>query len=323
MNYPDLSKPNEPIFCGEGPMDPFLRNDANALTNLRFSTGRLVADLHDGEIVLTSESEMKLFGYGVEDLLPASTGYDTNMVADDALTNCNRGGELTQRGLAFFTVGMAARVGVPYLCLPSGRERYPSWLDEVLERKIRTVVTDSCAVDITHGTIGQRFRLGSLVTTGAVFDYATGKPPESTAVVETCGNILRHASRTFATCALARGHEDLQHRHGTIIWTTEDAENLVAKPEQPFEIPKAFSPFLVASLLGTDEDQRKAHVNIRTRRSDLIFDVPANRRSGRIAIPIRVWLFGYPVALPMMSFCSIPSPVDFDALAEAVKVSER
>ena len=305
-----FDKPREPVFCGIGACDPYMRQDANAMSEHRFSTGRFVAKLSNSEIWIPANSEISLFGYGVGELLPRSAGYDWPFPADETMTDCMDGGSPTPNGMLFCTIGMSARIGTPYIP-QSNRNRFPEWLDEACEKKLHAVMSESCSIEIAYGTIGLRYHLGSLIQRMG-FGYPTGTAVEDEPVETVCGKTLRYFDRTFATCALQHDHAETQHRHGTIVWADEDAERLAERPEQPFEEPKAFSPFLIASMFGGP----RATVKIRTGYSDLVIE---NRRapvvdpdgvtSWSIALPIRVWLYGYPVVMPEIH-CGLPTLTD-------------
>ncbi len=309
------------IYCGDGPCDPFLRCDKNALLPYRFSTGRLLASLDAGteyrcaELRIEADSLIKLFGYGMDESLPLAAGYDSSPMADDTMTNCLSGGAMAMQGMQFITTGMTVRIGNPYLCGPLGSglriERYPSWIDESVERKLREILGTACSVELGIGTLGCRFNLGSLVTHGGVFDYGTGTEAkdDSMPIKKHCGKSLRHSNRIYATCALECDHTESQHRHGTIVWADEDAERLENAPEQPFDQPKAFSPFVVAAAFG---HKAIPSVQIRTGRSDLLLEIPRapilpRIPAGGIAIPIRVWLFGHLTAAFDSMTCGLPS----------------
>lgn len=304
-------------YCGPGACDPFMRHDANALYALRYSTGRIIASLDPltPGLRVVRRSEIELFNYGVGEQTPDSTGYVKDgygsFDADETMTNCARGGAMAPSGQAFVIVGMAVRVGTPYLCgLPShgSPALYPSWLDEVSE-KIRSVLSEDCTAELAFGTMAMRYRLGSLVTHGAVFDFATGvgePPPE---VEKPCGQTLKHSGRVFATCALQAEHTEEQHCGGTILWTDEDAAQIESGREQPMFHPKTFSPFALMAISGYED---RAVVRIRTGRDDLVFE--AKPAVGRVAVPIRVWLFGRQIFVPDPITCGVPILTDEEVM---------
>lgn len=311
-------------MCGPGVADPFLRQDINGLATSRFSTGRLLSQeiAHSGaDIRFSGRESAELFTYGVGEMVPPATGYADCRNGDASMTNCNMGGALVGRQQVFMTNGIAVQLGVPYIPGDGLTEHYPRWLGHY-EKQIREALAGSISMEMRHGNVGLRYRLGSLLSYGSVFGPVTGEAPPTPVCDHVCGAQLKHQGLTFATCALAVNHAEEKHRDGTIIWTGEGARELADRTPRGSE-PKAFSPFLMATVLDTGE-YSKPTVGLELGNAGLSFEnspvcptstcdsVGVMRRT-RVAVPVRAWLFGHPAIMPEPMMCGVPATVDIDA----------
>lgn len=305
-----------PVMCGHGIADPHLRQDINGLATSRFSTGRLVSEvLHysGADIHFTGRAQIELFTYGPGDKVPSNTGFEDGRCADHSMTNCHQGGALVGRSQVLMTTGIAVQLGQPYVPGEGLLEYHPSWLPHY---EIRGALTANLSIEMRHGNLGLLYRLGSLLSHGTSFGPMTGEPVPTPKVAcgHHCGAQLKHEGMVFATCALEVDHEK-NHRDGTIIWTNDGALAMANRKAMPNE-PRCLSPFQMATVLGSEEHY-KPTVGLTLGNAGLVFenqpavptrtcDSSGNPRLTRVAVPIRVWLFGHPTIVPEPIMCGLP-----------------
>lgn len=328
LNRNPFTPPGSPILCGNGIADPYLRQDINGLATSRFSMGRFLSReiVHQGaDIHFDGRTQIELFTYGVGESVLANTGFDDARNADASMTNCHQGGALVGRSQVLMTQGIAVQLGLPYV--PEGMtQHYPSWLQRY---EIRGALTEHLSMEMRHGGTGLLYRLGSLLSYGTSFGPMTGDPLPKPKVAcgHVCGAQLKHQGMTFATCALEVDHEEV-HRDGTIIWTNDGAKELANRKAGPNE-PRCFSPFQMATALGTEEHY-KPTVNLVLGNAGVSFentpacptsvcDSSGVARRTRVAVPVRVWLFGYPAIVPDPVMCGIPSVIEDKVMNEFLR----
>jgi hypothetical protein len=247
-----------------------LSYERTALECTRHSTGQIGSHNDSDVIVIQRHTQIELFTYGFEEQLPPTAGFEfTPFCAGNEMTNCGRGGRLTERDEhGFAIVGLAARIGRPKVYDPlGGADMYPPWLDRH-QMTLREALLESASISLRYKEMYSEYSLGSVVQRplmGGVWGPAVELPRSIRA-------------RTSERGRIGRGRL---------------ASPAKAHPPDPAEIDKSFVPFQSVAMSDVPST-RHATVMITTGSKDIRLGVEGVGRggAGSIVVPIRVWLFG-------------------------------
>ena len=258
--------------------DPF-QYDIAALDVSRVSSGQINAVMtEDGDVIVKANTRIDLFTYGMGEILPATAGFGTTKFrAHPEQTNCDKGGRFVEN-MGFVIIGLAARIGRPKLYHPrSADDGYESWIDR-FQMTLREALMESGSIDLRYGDYGCRYTLGAVVQRplmGGVWGPAIElpdakqKPAGEPSEKPEPGEETESLDRAFVPFRVPAMSDVNSTTHATVVVTTGEKNIRIESKE------------LAATMHGPGPAREK------------YLDVDRT-----ISTPIRVWLFGFPVAIP-------------------------
>lgn len=252
----------------------------HALDVTRHSTGLFRADPPPGfsdfstfSAVTLEGSEVTLFSYGAGEILPTEAGFfgEAGTVATKE-TNCSRSGSLCDRGQGFVIAGLSARIGRVCCYRRSGvlgtgwrsGYSYPQCLD-AHDIRIREAVAEAVSVELHYEKEMLRYTLGSILSRPLM-------------------------NSIYGPQVWLDGTEDpAQH-------DSDAASEAFPQPAVKEDENKAFLPLRLAAISGGAPADK---VTVKLVLGDrLTFESCSDPFPLGVAVPVRVWLFGYTVPMP-------------------------